>query len=280
MPKFVNTEVTIAIPSYGRAFNTSRFCTFRHISTKHQSNTVVYVEPEEKTLYRRNYSGFSYALASNADKPKSWGSIMDLIIDQEALSCETLIIMDDDLALAVRPELPEHPTKFIEMDERWFNKMIDDLCEHTSPECPLVSGQYRQFSQGKKELLQHNQRISMIWALNSEFFVDHPEFRFYRPCQLPFMTDYYFFLALLKEGHPNLCLNSYTKDDKPNAEGGESSKRTVENMNYSARKLAEMFPGYVHVYEKKGKGNWRDGMPGVRIMASKLYKDSIKKARR
>lgn len=201
---------------------------------------------------------------------------MDLIIDECTQECEHLIIMDDDLALAVRPNLPTEPTMFTPMTEPYFNSMVRELCSLLSPVTPLVSTQYRQFCQGKYDRYQHNQRISMIWAMDAKFFRKNKEFRFYNGSNLDFMSDYHFFLNLLLHGYPNLCINKYTKDDQPNREGGESAKRKLPIFNKAVRQFAAMYPSYVKVRTKQDKGHWADGMLGVTIQAAKAYRDSSK----
>ena len=116
----------------------------------------------------------------------------------------------------------------------------------------------------------------MIWAMDVRFFRNNPQFRFYRESKLDFVTDYYFFLKLLTYGHKNRVINKYVKDDKPNAKGGEQSKRTMEIFNRSVRKLEGMFPNVVSTYKKEGKNNWEDGFLGMRIQAAKAYKESLK----
>lgn len=273
MPKPHRYKTIIAIPSYGRAGNRTRFNTLLYMSDKAKRSTRLYVEKEELSAYTGAVSSLiTLQSAHRADKPKMWGSIMDLMMDDCLSLCDNLVLMDDDLALAVRPDLPKRPTYYEEMTGETFDEMLEDLYEITTPECPLTSAQYRQFCQGKTSQYQDNQRISMIWSMNSQFFLDHPEFRFYRSCGLSFMTDYYFFLSLLAKGHSNRCINKYTKDDKPNAEGGESTKRTKVLMKQSALALEKGFPGFAKAYEKKSKNNWEDGMYGVRLQASRLFK--------
>lgn len=272
----------IAIPSYGRATNIasgSRFCTARWISRSYWPCVRYYVEPEQVSQYRAALSGKGATLmtASRADVPKKWGSIMDLIIDECCAACDHLVIMDDDLAMAVRPNLPSKPTSFEPMTEEWFDVMMDELRNLTTAQVPLTSTQYRQFCQGKSAQYQHNQRVSMIWSLNAKFFRTNTQFRFYRGSELDFMSDYYFFLNLLVHGHQNVCVNRFTKDDVPNANGGEKEKRKQEVFNAAVKRFAAMFPQYVTVRVKVGKGNWADGMMGVTIAAAKAYKDGCKR---
>jgi hypothetical protein len=269
-------DYMIAIPSYARAgsiANGNRFCAANYIKSVAEQTTY-YIEPEEVLDYRKVLpKGCKIKGADRADKVRCWASIMDLIIDENIDKCKTLIIMDDDLALAYRPDLPDNPTYFEDMSNKLFEQMIVDLCEATT-QVPLASAQYRQFSQGKIAPTQSNQRISMIWALDSKFFRLHQQYRFYRDSGLEFMNDYYFFMKLLVDGHPNLVLNHYTKDDKANAPGGIQSKRTTELLNRSAKQLQEMFPRYVSTYVKQGKGSWEDGVLGVRLLAAKAFKES------
>lgn len=267
----VHPETRIAVPSYGRARVKGKGCTRLWISPEAWKNTTYYVEPEEREEYESflQETGAEIANAGEADFPKHWGSIMDLIIDRECQRCDHLIIMDDDLKLDVRPDLPSKPTSFVPMTPEYFDEMIRELRSITTEKCPLTSAQYRQFCQGKTKQHEHNQRISMIWSLHAPFFRDHPEYRFYRPSKLDFMSDYYFFIKLLVDGYPNVCINKYVKDDRPNAPGGESSKRSMDVFNRAARQLAGMFPEIVTTRVKTGKNAWQDGMLGVIIAVRK-----------
>lgn len=270
-------DFILAVPSYGRhqaIAAKSRFCTANYIREV-QNQTVYYVEREQLKEYKHVLPNVSIEVP-RPDRPKMWGSIMDSIIDENVKRARHLIIMDDDLALAVRPKLRTKPTFFTPMTSSRFAMMLEELVELTTSNTPLTSAQYRQFCQGKTARYQHNQRISMIWCLNCKFFKDNPQYRFYRPSKLDFMTDYYFFLKLLVDGHRNLCINRYTKDDKPNAPGGEQAKRTMEKLNTSATNLAKMFPEFVKTYVKQGKGSWKDGMLGVRIHASRAFNSNAK----
>lgn len=273
-------DILIAIPSCGRHENIttdSKYCTSHYISGVQWEDVVYYVEPEEYDAYRKVLPKLcKIRIAAQAEYPKKWGSIMDLIIDDCSKQCKTLVLMDDDLRLSMRPNLPEQPTYFEFCTGNKFPTMLKELNKFVG-EYVLTSGQYRHFCQGKTETHAYNQRISMVWCLNAKFFAQHGEFRFYRESKLDFMTDYYFFLSLLVAGYPNIVLNKYTKDDKPNAPGGEQSKRTHKVFNEAVKKFASLFPDFVQVYEKKNKVYWEDGSLGVRIMASKAYKQGSKK---
>lgn len=283
MPPINKLGVRIAVPSYGRADNIVRRknSTSVHITPRYWPLTTYYVEPEEVETYRQalqtltNRGGDKATLvtADRADVPKKWGSIMDLIIDEGVEQCDRLMIMDDDLKLAVRPSLPEEPTVFAPMTDKDFDRMVEELCKVCTSETPLVSTQYRQFCHCAPDHFSYNGRISMIWMLHSKFFKDHPEFRFYRQSRLDFMSDYYFYVNLLQAGYRNVCVNRYTKDDKPNAPGGEKEKRTIEVFNRAVKQFASFFPRYVRVREKKGKNNWQDGMLGVSILGAKAYQE-------
>lgn len=287
--KFNKNSVIIAVPSYQRADNINlsvakrpKFCTASYIvGSGLESRTTYFVEAEEADSYREALPSTVGLCrkAGNAAKPKIWGSIMDYIVDFACFTedVETLIIMDDDLALAERPNLPDEPTKFVDLSPEGFYRMVVELRSITDINTPLTSVQYRQFCQGKKDQYQHNQRISMIWSMDCEFFRRNPQYRFYEHSKLESMTDYYFFMKLLSDGIPNKVINRYTKDDKANAPGGISHHRTMARLNRAAKKLAKMFPDHVYTYVKEGKGAWADGTLGVRIQAHKCHKDAAKR---
>lgn len=285
MVRVSTPDVRICIPSYGRVDSIAKKsdkCTLTHISKKWLSRTKLYVEPEEMQEYKKACTGKGVEIcdASRAETPKMWGSIMDYIMDSNISDgCDILVIMDDDLKLAVRPNLPEEPTIFTPMTPAYFEEMMQQFIQLTTKETPLVSAQYRQFCQGKINTLQHNQRISMIWSMNCNFFHNHPQFRFHKHSKLRFMDDYYFFLKLLTNGWPNICINKFVKDDKPNAPGGMYNKRKKGLFNTAVNQFADMFPDWVTVYEKTGKSSWEDGMLGVKIRAAQAYKHGSSKRR-
>lgn len=275
MPRIYSTPTNtiIAIPSYQRAdwHVTKKPRTANHISKTYWPATRYYVEPTEVQQYRAMLKGTGGNVfnAAEAEVQGMWGSIMDHIIDQCSKQCEHIVIMDDDLALAYRPNLPAEPTRYEKMTEPLFDEMIEELSLITTEQMPLCSTQYRQFSNGKSGQFQHNQRISMIWSLNAKFFREHPEFRFYRESRLHFMADYYFFLKLLLCGYPSMCINRFTKDDQPNAPGGIQANAKMQVFNDCVRRFQTMFPQHVKVREKQGKTHWKDGMLGVTIYAAK-----------
>lgn len=267
-------NVLIAIPSYGRAERMlSIKSTIYFVSPTHYANTIYYVEKEEEESYRKALASVSPLIrvrtTERAEVQKTWGSIMDLIIDECSQECDVLYLMDDDLKLAYRPDLPKNT--IVEMSHEKFDEMIENVANLIDERHPLTAPQYRQFcnTPPKVEPLYENGRISMIWCLDAKFFRDHPEYRFYRESRLAFMSDYYFFLKLLVNGYENVCDNRYLKDDIPNAPGGEQSKRKLEILNASAVALQKMFPEFVTAYVKTGKTFWVDGALGVKIEARK-----------
>lgn len=269
-------KTLIAIPSYNRAqfFKKTRFCTANWISPEYWKQTTYYVEDHQVGDYLTVMRGTGGKIrnASNAPIQGQWSSIMDYIVDTLCNECDHLVIMDDDLALARRPNLPLEPTRFEELTPSMFNSMIDALRFCTTEKRPLTSVQYRQFCQGKTANFQFNQRISMIWSLNAKFFRNNPDFRFYRGSGLTFMADYHFFMNLLVHGYENLCINGYTKDDRPNAPGGIQANARKQLFNDNVKRFAAMYPAYVTTRVKEGKGNWEDGMLGVTIRAAKAFK--------
>lgn len=275
-------QFVIAIPSYGRAHKIgTQQTTFQWIPRDMHPRVIYFVEPEELAEYRTaldNNGAQLIALRSTESVvPRhSWGAIMDHIIDTLCPEYERVIIMDDDLKLAYRPDLQNKPSHMEPMTNEVFNNTIDDLCYVTHGEYPFTSIQYRQFCQTKREPKEYNQRMSMIWSLNGPFFAEH-SYRFYRHSRLAFMGDYYFFMSLLQDGIPNMVLNRYTKEDVPNAAGGEQSKRNPSDFNKAVAQLVKMFPGYATPYVKQNKGAWEDGYWGIRIKAKQLYDDSKRK---
>lgn len=73
-------------------------------------------------------------------------------------------------------------------------------------------------------------------------------------CRVRVMEDHDVVLQLLRLGHPNLVIYRFCYDQaQTQATGGCSDWRTHEVQDQSARKLAELHPGFVGIRQKKNK---------------------------
>lgn len=88
--------------------------------------------------------------------------------------------------------------------------------------------------------------------------------------------DFDMTLQLLRAGYPNALLTKFCHDQPgSNTSGGCSAYRSPEVMDDSARKLAELHPGFVKVVQKTTKGAWGGGVrTDVQIQWKKAYDSS------
>lgn len=101
---------------------------------------------------------------------------------------------------------------------------------------------------GAKPLLKEATRTNGCTAYRTADFmsVEHQ--------RLPFMEDFDVTLQLLLKGVPNACFYHWSYDQsQTNAPGGCSLYRTHEGHEESARKLAELHPGFVSLRQKANK---------------------------
>ena len=273
-------DMQICIPSYKRYENISsprsNSVTIKNLPRFMLPVTSLYVDKSEMDMYFRRIEGPRFGQISlKAAINGIWGNIMDQIISEA--TAETLIIMDDDLSFGIRRDLEHSPSKIEKdiTDEEWMNAFLElaALCE----DYPLSSFQYRQFCQGKTERHACNQRMSMVWGLNTKFFQERRDT--YNFSKLNYMSDYVFFMDLLNDGIENRCINRITKNDRPNAPGGinDAQPRDLEPFNRDVMAFAAMFPEYVSAYVKNNKSSWEDGHMGVRIQAARCLADALKR---
>ena len=93
--------------------------------------------------------------------------------------------------------------------------------------------------------------------------------------RIPTKQDFDMTLQLLRAGHSNAVLTQWCHDQPgSNTSGGCSVYRTPEVMAESARKLAELHPGFVKVVTKETKGAWGGGSRvDVQIQWKKAYEN-------
>lgn len=170
---------------------------------------------------------------------------------------EKIIMLDDDLRFATRISDDDWHLKEIKGDELAveFQRLEDKL----GPEYPHVGFGARQ---GNNQLEEVGWKSpgKMCYALGYYLPVVIKECELGR---IHLREDMELSLQLLLKGYPNAILTEVTVDqrgyDKP---GGTSSERSVELSNSEAKKLAELFPGYVTTIERKYKAS----LPRVEVI--------------
>ncbi len=265
-------DAAIFVPSYRRSERImENMSTLDFLSDEWKSKTYLVVREEEENLYKRVAGCYGIGLRTIPKAETSagffgWGHTMDWIVDTFTEEFERIVTMDDDLKLAYRKDMqrgyeaqkPEH-----------FNAMLARLLE-TDRAIPLMSVTARQFSQKRTEEYRDNARISQLFSFYSPVFCSRPDLRFSRTSGMKFMTDYFFTLNTLSHGIRNRSWNRFTVDDMPDAEGGCSTFRTIEEHSAAAIELSRRFPSLVSLYEKT---NWGDNRIGVRVKWLQAYQE-------
>lgn len=260
----------IAIPSYKRAdklANTEN-TTLSYISNDLLAKTCLFVRDEEyeeylekvKPKYSSNLSIFNLGKI-NGHIPETRDKIIDACD-----KCEYLIMIDDDIRFAYRPNMDSY---YVPQNKDIFENMIIEMLKNCFEEIPLVGIAPRQFSHNLKEPIKQNWRIIQVFCMHIPTIIKE-NIKFMDP-KMDYMTDYYFTISLLQRGYKNRVLTRYTKDDIMQAHGGCSEYRTEKNTNESAIKLHKIFPEIVTPYVKEG-GTWGKSHIGVRIKWKKAYK--------
>jgi hypothetical protein len=163
---------------------------------------------------------------------------------------EKIIMLDDDLRFATRVSENDWHLKEIRGEDLVpeFQRIEDKL----GPEFPHVGFGQRQ---GNNQLEEVGWRSpgKMCYALGYYLPVVLKECELRR---IALREDMELSLQLLLKGYPNAIWTTTVVDqrgyDKP---GGTSNERTVEISNAEARRLAELFPGYVSTVERAYKAS-------------------------
>jgi len=265
-------KAVIYVPSYKRAMRLlTRINTLQWISPEWKKKTYLVVREEEIGSYEKVAGLYGVNLIfipSSAYENKSffgWGDTMDWIINYAIERNERFIIMDDDLKLSYRPELTEK--KWLPMNNEHFEEGIDKLLT-TTYDIPYMGWRERQYSDKHITEYEDNARFIHVFGFYSEFFKNNSKFR-YRNSEQKFMTDFRMLLTLLTNGVRTRAWMRYCHDDIPDAEGGCSVMRTVEEYNQSAITLCRDFPDIVTLRQKT---NWND----VRLSPTIHWKRAFK----
>ena len=162
---------------------------------------------------------------------------------------DKIIMIDDDCSFSTRISADHPRLREITADE--LIAAFQHIEEKLSPDFPHVGFGQRQGN----HLLQGGWKspAKMCYAL--AYFLPIVV----RECQFDLVElreDMSVSLQLLLKGYPNAIWTETVVDqrgyDRP---GGASDERTVEISNAQARKLAELFPGYVSVIQRDYKAS-------------------------
>ena len=161
---------------------------------------------------------------------------------------EKILMLDDDLRFSTRISEGDWHLKEIGGEDliSEFQKIEDKL----GPEFPHVGFGQRQGNQTIEEV---GWKVpgKMTYALGYYLPIVLKECKLDR---INLREDMAITLQLLLKGYPNAILTETVVDQREyNRGGGCETERTVEISNAEAEKLAQLFPGYVSVTEKRYK---------------------------
>lgn len=247
----------IIIPSYRRAERLlSTINTTTSMPDSVKKETVLFVREEERAAYEHTADALGVGLVSfePSHQPFGWGHTMDAIFDKYTQEQERFIVMDDDLAL-----YSHHQGEYSGIN---WNAMLACLLS-VSDDIPLASILARQFSQNHKEPLEYNTRLMQVFSVYSPAIND--TYRFARDSGMFYMTDVYFTLNTLRHGIKNKVYTNFVRNDVPNTPGGcLALGRNAETHALDAKRLKQLFPTLVNLYEKEAT-KWEKGTIGTRI---------------
>jgi hypothetical protein len=265
----------IYIPSMQRA-NIQR--TFSRLPKKLQERTKIVVPVEEYSAYADKW-GDGYVLPT---KVKGIAPTRDWILNTATAAGQRHIVMlDDDVILYKRSDtekapsgvyriLPAAPADYLQAF-KWIESALKRV-----PHCGW-GVRFNDFD--TEEEIRSPGRMMHCLAYDLKV-INELNARFSKgvaPTHV--MDDFNMTLQLLTAGYRNeISLIWRCAPSASNSRGGASTWRTVAIHNESARRMAQRFPDYVSIREKK---NWKgmEGEPMLDITAQwrKAYEKSKKK---
>jgi len=270
-------DYMITIPTYKRAGTLLRKNnTLDYFDEKLLKKTKIVIRNFEVYDYLpvlKKYKGLTaYCIKDDTDGiVETRDKIFDLATDYEKL-----IVIDDDIRFALRPNLDGTYRK---QTQENFSTMIEKMLYYCGFNYPIVGITARQFSNTKTNETDENKRIIQVWTFHIPT-IKKVGIR-YSDAGTLWMTDYYITLTMLTLGYKNLVLNRYTKDDDVQMPGGCAETRTAKDHSNSARILCRLFPDLL-TPTIKNTGAWKERRLNVRVswkkaFNKKLYEERSKK---
>lgn len=245
-------ELTVYIPTRGRA-GRSKQVTLRELK-QFSSVEPILVCPEKEVVFHKYYATALGCPHDGIGPTRRW------ILE----NCPTpgCVMLDDDMYFS-RREPPETPLPLMRVRPMDLDVMFCWIKDQ------LDSG----FIHGGISARQGNQNIPIPWTdcnrVNNAHFFNTEAFR---KEELHFdrtevMEDFYITLSLLLRGYPNRVSYHFCWSQRGSGkQGGCSSYRTPEVQARAAEQLAELFPDFVKVVDKKA-------ISGGSVFAGKIRKD-------
>lgn len=162
---------------------------------------------------------------------------------------DKVIMLDDDLEFSVRR--PDNPARFLVARPDQVLPAFVELARQLSPAVPHAGFAVRQGADKNttagwigvgRMMYSLGYHVPTVLA-NAELG------------RIETREDMDLTLQLLRKGLPNDIYNSFTAGQGFGNPGGCTGERTLERSNADARRLAELFPGYVRVEERQYKNS-------------------------
>jgi hypothetical protein len=182
-------------------------------------------------------------------------------------------MLDDDLRFSTR--ISDDDWHLREMNGEELIPEFERIRDKLSPEFPHVGFGQRQGNQTLTEVGWKSPG-KMCYALAYHVPTVLKECEFNR---IALREDMELSLQLLLKGYPNAIWTQTVVDQRRfDAPGGCSSERTIEKSNEEAKKLAELFPGYVSLVERAYKAS----VPRIEVVCQwqKALQDGLEKRRK
>jgi uncharacterized ubiquitin-like protein YukD len=242
---FDNSEIKLAIPSYKRSKNV---ITLESIPVSYKKNTFLFVRPEEFNCYKHYDDRCNIIKLS--DTCLDIGSTRQFIIN--FFENEKIWMLDDDISIHKSNLSYE---KYQRYNTYWYvirsNK--ENITENEFYSClSLINNYMKTFYHGHLRLPLFPKGKSFWPArFNTYGFTN----TFYDLSKIPkslinyekmdLCEDMYVFLNLIDNGFDRIAISEYqVKSSKPNAPGGCSEYRTIENHNRALEKIHQLFPKF------------------------------------
>lgn len=254
-------DITVVIPSKGRA---SDQITIDSIPAEMIPCCSILVDEDELLDYEIEVDNFN--IIGLPEDVKGIGKVRQWAV--ENCPTEYLFLLDDDMVFFKRME---GSTKLEKSSPEDILAMFEQLVDWMSfDEIPVVGVSARQGNNHNENDYQDCTRQMNFHGIDVNRF---------KELGLRFdgqdvMEDFFMTLTLLTQGIKNRVAYNYCWNQKGSgAEGGCSSYRTWEMQKRCAEELAEAFPEFVTVVEKKTKTVWKDFPTrfDVRIQWKKAY---------
>ena len=226
--------INIVIPSYQRS---DKVVTLDSIPLSYKDNVYLYVRPEEYELYKHFENRCNIVQLENCE---NIGDTRQFIV--EHMKNKKIWMLDDDLKI-FKAHLNEEVNiirneKLVVNEQQFYDclTLIENYMDtyyHGHLRLPL-------FPKGKS---YWPARVN-TWGFTNVFFnlekldVKNIDYKHMTLCE-----DMYVFLSLIDQGYDRVSIAEYQiMGSPPNAKGGCSTYRTIENHNRALEYIHEKFP--------------------------------------